>query len=271
VLSTNYFYAESNEPYTKLPQLDRLNDDATDQALRDIRPLLPSLNPANGTVLATSKLYDPQLYAIRQLIDNRIDTLDSIEVLQVDINQRLQTKRGYPGSEHIVDWMTLDLSASYFPNSTRDNFGERFAFLQYDYLWNVGDRTAIASTGWIDPVTDGARVFTIGGYFNRTDRTNFYLGYREIEPVGSRAVTGAVTYVFSPKYSLTASSTYDFGTQQSLSNNLVLTRIGSDLTVSLGISYNALTSSVGGIVEIVPNLVPANRGYGGVNPGSILR
>ena len=43
--------------------------------------------------------------------------------MQLDINQRWQTKRGYPGMEHIIDWMTLDLKATVFPTPNRDNFG----------------------------------------------------------------------------------------------------------------------------------------------------
>src|SRR5262249_51945743 len=103
VLTGNYLYAGSTSPYSRFPQLDRLNDEVSDQALRDIRPILPALNPANGFFLANSKLFDPQVYAIRRLVDNRIDTLDDIQVAQLDIRQRLQTKRGFPGHEHIVD------------------------------------------------------------------------------------------------------------------------------------------------------------------------
>jgi hypothetical protein len=256
VLSGNFFAAHSDTTFSRLPQLDRLNDDATDQALRDIRPLEPLVNPMHGTFLATSPLFDPQLYAIRRLVDDRIDTLDSIDVLEVDIRQRLQTKRGYPGMQHIVDWMTLDLSGSYFPERNRDNFGESLAFLQYDYTWNVGDRTTLVSTGWVDPIDNGPRVFTVGAFFNRPDRTNFYLGYRQIDPVESQALTAAINYVFSPKYAMTASSTYDFGTNQSLSNSLVFTRMGSDLQVSLGVTYNAILNTFGVTFEIFPNLVP---------------
>lgn len=259
VLSSNFYAAHSDVSHTMLPQLDRINDDATDQALRDIKPLEPLFNPAHGALLATSPLYDPQLYALRRLVDDRIDTLDTIEELELDLRQRLQTKRGYPGMQHTVDWMTLDLSASYFPNANRDDFGENWAFLQYNYTWNVGDRTALVSTGWFDPVDNGARVFTIGTYFNRPDRTNFYLGYREIQPLESQAVTGAVNYVFSPKYAMSLSSTYDFGTNQSLANALTFTRMGSDLQVSLGVTYNALQNNFGMVFEILPNLVPESR------------
>ena len=112
VVSGNAFIADANEPYTKVPQLDRLNDDVSNQALYQIKPIDPALFPGGtGLALATSRVYDPQVYAIRNLVDNRIDTLDSIDELQFDVRQRWQTKRGFPGDQHTVDWMTLDLSA----------------------------------------------------------------------------------------------------------------------------------------------------------------
>jgi hypothetical protein len=263
-LGWNYYVGESTVPFTKLPQLDQLNDFATDQALRDITPLQPFFNPQNGVALATSPLFNPQVYAIRQLVDNRVDTLDSINVLQLDVDQRWQTKRGYPGQQHIVDWMTLDLSVSLFPTPNRDNFGEGWAFLQYDWVWNVGDRTALVSTGWIDPFPDGARVFTIGTFLNRPDRTSFYLGYRQIDPLNSKAVSASVTYIFSPKYAITANSTYDFGISASLSNSLILTRMGSDLQVSFGVTYNAILNTFGVVAEIVPNVVAQTHRINGV-------
>jgi hypothetical protein len=265
VLGCNYFNARSNVSFTRLAQFDRLNDDATDQAVRDIMPLEPLYNPVYGPSLATSTLFDPQVFAIRKLVDTRIDTLDDIEVLQADLRQRLQTKRGYPGMQHVVDWMTLDVSASWFPNSARDNFGSPFAFVQYDYVWNVGDRTALVSTGWFDPidVVGAARVYTLGVFLNRPDRTNFYVGYRGIETLQSRAVTVASSYIFSPKYAMTLSSTYDFGINESMSNTLVFTRMGKDLQVSLGVNYNAIINNFGVVFEVVPNVAARNmRGMG---------
>jgi hypothetical protein len=159
-----------------------------------------------------------------------------------------------------------------FPNAQRDNFDQLLAFLEYDWTWNIGDRTALVSSGWVDPIDQGPRVFTFGAFLNRPDRTNFYVGYRQIDPVGSKAVSGALTYVFSPKYAITATSVYDFGTQQSLSNSLVFTRMGSDLQLSLGFSYNAMQNNFGFVFEIVPNLVPQNRRLPGLalGPGSVL-
>jgi len=278
-LGANYFYAQTNENYLNLPQLDRLNDDTGDQSYRDIRGQTLLAVPNSPLVLPVDPKFDPQTYAIRQLVQTNADTLAAIDVLQLDVFQRWQTKRGYPGMEHIVDWMTLDLSASVFPQANRDNFGNSVAFLQYDWLWNVGDRTALTSTAWVDPYNGGARYFTFGLFLNRSDRTNFYIGYRQIQdnqltdPVSSKAVIGSVTYVFSPKYAMTATTTYDFSSSVALANSLVMTRIGTDFQVSLGVNYNALQSNFGVVFEIVPNLVALTRtttSYASVSPGGLF-
>ena len=59
--------------------------------------------------LTTNKIFDPQLYAVRTLVQNQIDTEDNIDVLQLDFRQRWQTQRGLPGDQRVVDWMVLDL------------------------------------------------------------------------------------------------------------------------------------------------------------------
>jgi hypothetical protein len=259
VVSANYFYADTNIPYSRLPQLDRLNDDAGEQMLRDIKPQEPLYNPGAGLPLALSKIFDPQMFAIRTLIDNRLDTLDHIDILQFDLRQRWQTKRGFPGAEHIVDWMVLDTSFSFFPQPSKDNFGKPFAFLEYFYQWNIGDRTTLESTGWYDPETNGPRVYTVGFWFNRPDRTSYYIGYRQIDPLQSRAVTASVSYAFSPKYSMTFTSSYDFGTSQSQVNSVMFTRTGTDLQVAVGFNYNAFQNNFGLILQIVPNVIPMNR------------
>jgi hypothetical protein len=272
--NANYVTAYSNISYTLLPQLDRLNTDAANQALRDIRPYQILFNPNavfgnNGLSLIFSPYYNtPQTYAIRRLLfDRYIDTLDTIQELQLQVSQRLQTKRGFPGAQHIVDWMMLDLSASFFPAANRDNFGHQWSFLQYNWLWNVGDRTALTSTGWTDPFPGGVRVWTVGGYFNRPDRTNYYVGFRYIDPLMVRAATVSMSYIFSPKYAATVSSTYDFGTGEAFANSLMFTRMGSDLQVSLGVSYNALQNNFNLLFNIVPNLLPANKAFGPMGSG----
>ncbi len=267
VWGANYFYARSNVPFTQLPLLDRLNDDATDQAWRTITPMQPAyLAGSAGLLLAAANLptspYNPQRYLIRRQVLNRLDTLDDLHVLQLDLRQRWQTKRGFPGQEHTVDVATLTTSISYFPQADRDNFGKPFAFLEYDFLWNIGDRTAFTATGWFEPYDNGSRYYTFGTYFNRPDRTTFYLGYRQIDPINSRAVIASVGYVLSRRYYFTASSSYDFGLNQALTNAITLTRTGTDMTVSIGFTYNSLVNNFGFQFLIVPNVLAALSGQG---------
>jgi hypothetical protein len=249
----NYYYAQSTSGVNSFPQLDRLSDDSSDQALRDIRPLQPVFNPTNAAFLTTSNLFNPQNYAIRRLVDNSIDTLDSIDVLQLGINQRWQTKRGFPGSEHVVDWMTLNVGVSIFPQANRDNYGHTFGIVEYDWVWNIGDRTALTSSGWFDPFSGGARVFDVGGVIGRPDTTALYLGYRQIDPLNSKAIVASVVYPLSAKYAVSASTVWDFGNHIS-TYSLFLSRMGTDLMVSFGLSYNSTVNTFGVAFEIMPNI-----------------
>jgi hypothetical protein len=256
VLGANYYYAESSVPFTQLPQLDRLNDDNLDYTYRYARPRqFQFIKGPAGEALSTSPVFDPQLYAIRRLVEDRVDTLDDMNVLQADLRQRFQTKRGYPGLEHTVDVFTLDLSGSFFPTPRQQNFGKPFAFLEYGAVWNVGDRVALLSTGWFDPIDYGARYWTVGASLDRPDRTNFFLGYRQTDPLNSKQVTFSVGYQLSRRYYTNAAVSYDFGLNEALSNTLSLTRTGSDLTVSFGVTYNALVNNLGFQFLIIPNLV----------------
>jgi hypothetical protein len=257
VFGADYRYARTNVPYTQLPLIDRLNDDATDQAWRNTTPLQPLYVPGpNGQLLQNGAGYspfNPQLYAIRRVVEGDVDTLDNVNVLTMDVRQRLQTKRGYPGAEHTVDFLTFDLSASYFPQATRDNFGHPFSFLEYATTWNVGDRTALVSNGWFEPYQNGSRYWNAGVYMNRTDRTSVYLGYRQTDPLNSKAVSLNLGYKLSPRYYLTVGANYDFGLGQALSNSLTLVRTGTDLTVTLGFTYTAFVNSFGFQFLILPN------------------
>lgn len=260
-LKSNYFVAKSSTPYGELPLLDRLNDDTIDLSYRTITPYQRDfVNPTDALALMTAPYFDPQRLAIRRLVDNRVDTRDDMQVVQLGLDQRFQTKRGFPGREHTVDWLSFDVSTSIFPNADQDNFGKSTAFLEYNTIWNVGDQTAFTSSGWFDPFESGARYWNVGMYLSRPDRTNFYFGYRETDPVNSKAVIASIGYQLTRKYGVNVSSSYDFGTQQALSNTFLVSRTGTDLTFTVGLTYNQLTNNTGFAFSFVPNLAAAAGG-----------
>ncbi len=53
--------------------------------------------------------------------------------------------------------------------------------------------------------------------------------------------------------------TYDFGTVPVLTETLVLTRVGSDLQVSMGVAYNNLQGNFSLMFEIVPTLAASGQ------------
>jgi hypothetical protein len=285
VLSANYYAAWTDSHFWLFPQLDRLNDDASDQSVRDMANLQQMTNPFAPTNINNNLLYDPQVYAIRNLMVldslNYLEEQDTIQALQLDWKQRLQTKRGYPGMQHIVDWMTLDTAMTYFPMGSTNNFGSPVALMTYDYVWNVGDRTAIVSNGWLDPMPNGARWYTVGTFLNRPDRTSFYVGYRQTEPVGvpgtldSKLMAASASYIISPKYAVTTNLSYDFALKSGLNNGITFTRMGADAMVQVGLGYNSLLNNFNFTFLILPNIAlganrmgPLSAGmFGNMSPG----
>ena len=63
------------------------------------------------------------------------------------------------------------------------------------------------------------------------------------------------------KYAINVAASYDFGTQLALSNSVTVFRTGTDLTVGLGFSYNALVNNFGVNFVVIPNLAAA-AGFG---------
>ncbi len=258
----NYFNGYASSGVNNFPQLDRLNDDASDQALRDIRPLQLVYNPTASALLTNSPIFNPQQYAIRRLVTTSPDTLDTMDVVQLGINQRLQTKRGSPGNEHVTDWMSLNLGVSIFPHSTRDNFGHHFGILEYDWTWNLGDRTAFVSSGFFEPWQGGPRAFEFGTIVGRPDTTTLYAGYRQIDPINSKAVIVAAIYPFSAKYSLSASTVWDFGANVR-SYSIFVARMGTDVLVNFGFNYNSTLNTFNLAFEMIPNVTrPIGRSAG---------
>jgi hypothetical protein len=275
-LEFDYRNIASSRDFRTLPLLDRVDDAATDQARRDLRlfRLTPAGlaflgNPARQINLATNPFFDPTLYILRRGIDGYEEIIDSMQFLRFGMRNRWQTKRGLPGQEHTVDWMTLSAFATWFPDGARDNYGNSFGLVDYDYTWRLGDRTTFLSQGLVEPFSGGTRYFSAGWFVERPERLAFFLGFRFIDPIGTRALIASSSYAFSEKYQLSWASSYDFGQGQNLGNSLVVTRVGTDLQVSLGLSYDALTNNFGVIFEIQSVLMPPrSTRYGGLIAGS---
>ena len=150
--------------------------------------------------------------------------------------------------------MTLNLGMSLFPQADRDNVGSVAGIFEYDWVWNIGDRTALVSNGWVDPVSGGPRAVNFGASLGRIDGTQFYIGYRQIDPLESRAIHANAFYALSDKYRVSLYTTWDFGTDVQ-SYALGITRVGTDMSTTVSLGFNSVTRTTSVNFEIIPNLI----------------
>ena len=127
-----------------------VQDDLDDNTYEYVRRYFALTNYAGGVLPAAVRpaVPDPAPGASRRS-PARPTSRTTIETLQLGIHQRLQTKRGPEGRRRIIDYMTLDVDTTYFPNADRDNFGKPFGQNMYNWEWFIGDRTSIVSYGLV--------------------------------------------------------------------------------------------------------------------------
>lgn len=230
--------------------------------------------------------YDPRFLTLRRTVSpitGTTDIQDDMDTLQLAIRQRLQTKRGPEGRRRIIDWMTFDLSTTYFPNADRDNFGKSFGQNMYNWEWYIGDRTSILSQGWFEfwdvtgsPILSanprhtsdpfGLKVINSGVSLSRPPRGNVYIGYAVINTgvIATSALNVAMSYWLSPKWYGSFATSYDFGNAILLGSTFGITRIGADFLTSVGLTVDPQRESYMFGFELTPRLSPSIRlGSGG--------
>jgi hypothetical protein len=267
----------------KLNQIG-VQDDLDDNTYEGVRRYF-AMTQYIGGVLPPQ--YDPRHLILRRElspISGPTDIQATLNTLQLNIHSRLQTKRGPEGRRRVIDYMTLDLTSTYFPQATRDNFGKAFGQNMYNWQWFVGDRTSIISYGWFEffniggqptfkanPTSQfypfGLNVITSGVSINRPPRGNVFIGYTVIDtgPITTSALNTSLSYWLSPKWYGTFSNSYDFGNHIPLASMFSLTRIGADYLVSLGLVVDPQRNSYMFAFQISPRVSPNIRLGSGVS------
>lgn len=261
-------YSESNRNFDEFPLYDEIDDDVFD----DIRRRL-FFSPFGGELAGTyfdptttpttiDPKFDPRFYLLRSnsqswVTSPAMEVVDDLAVVRAGMRHRLQTKRGLAGREHIVDWMTLDSNISWFPDSSRDNFGSPLGLADYEYRWHVGDRFTMVSDGAADFFGDGLRTVSAGMIVNRPSRGNLYLGYRTLRgPFTADVLTATVNYRLNPKWVASASALVDFSEAGNIGQRVTFSRIGESLITSFGFNYDESKDNVGFSFLMEPRFLP---------------
>ncbi|MDB4777879.1 LPS assembly protein LptD, partial [bacterium] len=244
---TDIYYADGSQDFDELPLYDPLDDDAQ-EAFRHRLAFNTFGLPAGFDV---DPKYDERTFALRSGIQRYVaspsaELADDQLAVRMGARQRWQTKRGLPGNEKIIDWVTFDTQAVYFPKSNRDNFGEAWGMLEYDFAWHIGDRLSVVSDGYFDFFGQGLRTASVGGIITRPEVGNLYLGYRMIEgPISSNIVTASMEYRMSDKWGVTGSTAFDFGQAGRLGQALNFVYIGESFLWRFGVNADFSRDNVG--------------------------
>ena len=270
-LEAEYRATGVSTPLGEFAQYNPLDDDAQQQYRARIPGSILRL-PAGQFV---PDEIDPRIYGVRAGVGTSVtspvwELLQDQQVLRLAARQRLQTKVGAPGFERIKDWMTLDLEASIFPDSDRDNFGETFGLLGADYAWNVGDRTRFLASAVYDLYDDAPGRWDVGFLTQRTRRGSAYLGLRHTDLLGRERTqfVSSYSYLLGPKWAATASNSFDVDETDNSRQSLTVTRLGADFNVTVGLTADDNIGNFGAVFNVEPVLA-ADRIRG--IPGQLSR
>jgi hypothetical protein len=257
VFETDVFFADANRDVDQLPMYDAFDDDALEENRR-----IYSFTSFGGVL---PDKFDPRYYAIRSGLQSwvaspSLELVEDLTMARFGVRQRWQTKRGIPGQERIVDWMLLDVQGSMYPQADRDNFGQEFGQLDYDFRWHLGDRFTLLSDGYMDLFADGLRSVSLGGVISRPERGQMYLGYRSLEgPITSNIVNARVSYRLSEKWIANIGASYDFGPAGNIGQSVSIVRVGESALFRLGFVVDTGRENVGLQLAIEPRFLPRSQ------------
>jgi len=266
VFDVEVSYAEANRNMTDLPLYDELDDDSIEEFRRRLffQPFAGGLSPyyLGGPPSFINPKFDPRFYALRSNLQGWVtspstEIADDLTTVRLGMRHRLQTKRGPLGAQHIVDWVTFDSNATWFPRDNRDNFGQDIGLVDYDLRWHLGDRFTILSDGAADFFGDALQTVSIGAIVNRPARGNVYVGFRTTSgPFEAHVLTTTLNYRTGPKWVVSASTAVDFGNGGNIGQSFGFSRIGESLVTTLGANVDESKDNVGISLTVEPRFLP---------------
>ena len=189
----------------------------------------------------------PHLEAIMYQAEDA--TVEMRDVVNFGISQRWQTRRGPKDNLRNLDWMRLEIDATWLSDEAESAVGpistygpakfiwndpsipifnrksvSRFGMLRNsinaDYIWRLSDTATLLSDINYDIKSSVVQQFDIGVSRYVYPNLSYYIGNRYLRPViatakdgfekGSNSVIAAVTYVLNPRYTVTFAQEYNF-------------------------------------------------------------
>src|SRR5690606_23272688 len=122
------------------------------------------------------------------------------------LRQKFQTRRGLPGEQRTVDWITFDLEAGFFsdPTETDNTHGDftysrpedsiSSSFVRGFFNWQLSDSTAIVYDGVYDVNRGNVGTSNISLAVERNPRLAWFARYRYIHDTDNSLFTFGSNY-----------------------------------------------------------------------------
>jgi lipopolysaccharide export system protein LptA len=268
-------YADASKDFQNLPLYDQLDDNSQEAFRRRMFFNTFGLTVGDQLPAPVEERNFAARYGLQRSVTSPVTEIaDDLAQVRFGMNNRWQTKRGLPGRERIIDWITFDIQAVYFPKANRDNFGADIGLMNYYFTWNIGDRLSILSDGFYDFFSQGLRTTAVGLLTSRPGVGNIYLGVRSIEgPISSNVLQAALAYRMSDRWGLRANSNYDFGPAGSIGQRFGIIYIGESFLWNLGLNYDVSRNNTGVIFGVEPRFLRRSNIFqlGGQSIGAASR
>lgn len=257
------FASGSNLNFTQLALYDPIDDNATNRFRRRFMSLdyAATPGPFGGTLPAK---FDPRFYDFRSGIQSFVaspttEIAGTLDTVQLGMRHRWQTKRGRLGSRRVIDWIVLDTHASFFPNPARDNFGQAWGLVGYDFRWHVGDKLTVTSDFGRDFFPQGMRTFSLGATLNRSPNINLNVGLRTFSgPFTYNTLNFSQSYQLSPKWMATASTNFSITGQGNIGETFSFSRVGEAFITTVSAYIDAGKGNQGVNFMITPRFMGQN-------------
>lgn len=198
---------------------------------------------------------------------DRVDALDELSAIDLVLLQRLQTRRtGAAGESDIEDLVWLDLSQRIFPNSSRDNGGDRLGLFSFELIVSPGQ-------AWL-PIPNLRLLFEGERDWNRNDFLTRNVGIAAGPPGGPTVAAEwrsgsdgdgqgslyAGVSIFR-RWSVLGGAIYDFDLDDLRTTTLSLERRDHDWSLVLLLSRDENTGDESVSIRFVPTLGGLLRPY----------
>lgn len=205
--------------------------------------------------------------------DPGVEDVNDASAVMLGVRQKLQTKRGLPGEQRTVDWITFDLEAGFFSNATEgeDTHGDFInsrpedsissSFVRAFFNWQLSDSTAIIYDGVYD-VNDGTMgTSNISIAVEREPRLAWFAGYRYIHETDNSLGAFGANYKLSEKHTVAFRETYDLQEGRNFSTQVIYIRKWPRWYTALAFDVDRPLDDIGINLSIWPEGAP-NFGLG---------